>query len=255
MESKNINNSNKNYEDFTESKYAELISLAKKKYNFISYTDYKKKGQNILWRHDVDISVNRAFTLSKIEKESNITSTYFFHLHSFFYNLFEEDIALLAKKILSLGHELGLHFDPCFYQKTISPYCDLIMFAKIEKKILEELFFSKVVAISFHNPDTFSNFDSGSDKILGMVNVNSEYIKNKYSYCSDSNGYWRYKRLENILMSSEDKYLQVLTHPEWWVPSPMSPRERINRCIDGRAKKQNIYYDELLRSLGRENIR
>lgn len=250
-----IDNNKYYFNDFTEKNYRKLIKLSKSNYDFISFLDYKLKGKNLLWRHDVDFSVNRAFKLASIEHKNEIFSTYFFHLHNSFYNILEEEITLMAKKILELGHELGLHFDPYFYQKTFGVNCNLIKYIKIEKNLLEELFETKVIAFSLHNPDTFSNFDSTKEKILDMVNVYSKYIKTHYEYCSDSNGYWRFNRLENIISNPGTKNLHVLTHPGWWVPEPMSPRDRITRCIEGRAKSQHKRYDDLLKKYGRENIK
>jgi hypothetical protein len=160
----------------------------------------------------------------------------------------------LIRKIIELDHEIGLHFDPAYYFNLFGNNVNLSDFIKLEKKNLEKILGIDLVAISLHNPDLFS-IEFKKEKILKMINVNSEYINDKYFYCSDSNGYWRYNRLENVLLNTKYKFLQVLTHPEWWVPSPISPRERINRCIEGRAKKQNEYYDTLLEVLGRENIR
>jgi hypothetical protein len=51
------------------------------------------------------------------------------------------------------------------------------------------------------------------------------------------------------------KRIQVLTHPEWWQKEVMRPRQRIQRCIDGRAKKIAMLYDKLLQEWGRENVR
>lgn len=73
-------------------------------------------------------------------------------------------------------------------------------------------------------------------------------------YVSDSNGYWRYQRLSDVLENSENEKLHILTHPEWWTPEIMPPRERISRCIEGRSAKQHAIYDEALRKAGRLNV-
>lgn len=51
------------------------------------------------------------------------------------------------------------------------------------------------------------------------------------------------------------KIPNVLTHPVWWTPEPMSPRARVARAIDGRASCVHAYYDRSLAKGGRENIR
>ena len=71
----------------------------------------------------------------------------------------------------------------------------------------------------------------------------------------ESNGFWRHRRLRDVLEAAEDERLHVLTHPVWWTPEPVSPRMRITRCIEGRAAKQHQWYDDLLAREGRENVR
>ena len=236
--------------DFTEKNYRNI--LQKIKLPTIFYDEIDKYESFALWRHDVDSSVHRAYALAKIEKELNIKATYFFLLSSMFYNVFELEIKELIEKILSLGHQIGLHFDPTLYE--IKTKDDLEKYLYFEKNIIETLLQTQIKVFSFHNP---------SDKILkeyeefryaGMINTYARFFKENIPYCSDSNGYWRYKRLEDFLNEGHKK-IQVLTHPEWWQKEVMKPRDRIQRCIDGRAKKTAKKYDELLQSLRRENVR
>jgi hypothetical protein len=65
----------------------------------------------ILWRHDLDFSINRATVLAKIESEEGIRATYFINPRSSFYNPFEPSQAELIKKIIKYEHWIGLHFD------------------------------------------------------------------------------------------------------------------------------------------------
>jgi len=250
-----INSSKYHYEDFTEDNYSRLLSLAMGKYNFIDYKNYKSSGKNIIWRHDIDFSVHRAHKLAIIENSMNIKTTYFLYLHSFFYNLLEDEIFLLIKKIINLGHDIGLHFDTSFYNSTGCNEDYLIKMIEFEKNFLENILNKKIIAFSLHIPESCQNSFFSKEKIFGMINVSSDYIINNYGYCSDSNGYWRYRRLENVLVEAKDEKLQILTHPELWTPEPMSPRDRITRCIEGRAKSQHKRYDDILKNYGRENIR
>ncbi len=82
----------------------------------------------------------------------------------------------------------------------------------------------------------------------------SEYLRTKVPYCSDSNGYWRHHRLEDVLHEATDAQLHVLTHPELWQDTVMSPKERVYRCIAGRADKTRIGTTTLFRVHGRENV-
>ena len=76
----------------------------------------------------------------------------------------------------------------------------------------------------------------------------------RYAYVSDSNGYWRFERLPEVLAAGAHERLHVLTHPEWWQEQPMSPRERILRCIEGRGRASEATYDALLSDNQRVNV-
>jgi hypothetical protein len=87
-----------------------------------------------------------------------------------------------------------------------------------------------------------------------MVNAYGRYLRQHWGYCSDSMGIWRHRRLRDVLEAGEDERLHVLTHPEWWVPEPQSPRARVARAIEGRAARQHDRYDRLVEEMGRENV-
>jgi len=58
-----------------------------------------------------------------------------------------------------------------------------------------------------------------------------------------------------VLTEGVDERLHVLTHPEWWQPEAMAPRDRIVRCVEGRAAYTLRDYDEQLVRGNRENRR
>jgi hypothetical protein len=244
-----MNNNQSSY--FTLKKYNSLLKIAVDQYTFISYEETNNYEKFILLRHDLDFSVHRAFKLAAAENSAGIRSTYFLQLNSSFYNLFEEEIKNLVQKIVSLGHTIGLHFDCMSYH--VSSRESLIQFLTFEKNILDSLFEIDIRVFSFHNPgDHTLQFDDL--EYAGMINTYSKYFNENVAYCSDSNGYWRHEILENIIKHAKYDKLQVLIHPGWWQDEMMTPRERIKRCVEGRAVKQMKEYDNLLRSHGRLNI-
>ena len=163
-------------------------------------------------------------------------------MSSIFYNVFEQEVRKIFLEILSLGHQLALHFDWNCY--TIKSKKHLEKYLIYEKNIFEFLFKTKIKAFSFHNPTKkilkYNNF-----KYANMINAYGEYFINKVKYCSDSNGYWRHQRLNNFI-DNKYKKAQVATHPAWWTHKVMEPEQRIQRCISGRAKKCKKTYHELL---------
>jgi hypothetical protein len=241
------------FEDFTESEYRHLLRVASKKWEFVSYTDYAKAGQICLWRHDIDASVHRAHRLAQIEIEEGIRSTFLIHLHNTFYHFFEREIVDLVLSIREMGHAIGLHFDPNYYGEQALAGEGFLHWLQFEKDILEQVVGSEIQVFSYHNPDVGSWLALDQDRVLGMVNAYGRYLRANFTYVSDSNGYWRFKRLKNVLDEEAGK-LHILTHPVFWTPEPMSPRLRICRAVEGRAAKELSGYDELLATHGRKNI-
>jgi hypothetical protein len=242
------------FDDFTEAAYRRALDLAARNYAFASFVSRPEGRRHVLWRHDVDFSVHRALRLAEIEAEAGLRSTYFLYPHSQFYNLLSVLVAPKAKRIVELGHELGLHFDPTFYGGRLDRE-DFLRRVEAEKVLLSEVFGVAPVAVSFHLFGVLENAPPAEDVICGMVNAYGPTIRTGYVYCSDSNGVWRHERLFDVLERAEPDRLHVLTHPEWWSPEAMAPRARIQRCLDGQAAAVGKYYDELVDGFSRPNIR
>jgi hypothetical protein len=239
------------FADFTTDNFRRLVRLAKANYLFRRFTDFDPAERFVLWRHDVDFSVHRAAKMARIEAEEGVTATYFLHLHSEFYNLLEFEVKRLVKELVSFGHALGLHFDTHYYGVEHPEQLEQLL--DREKCILEESFEAEIRVFSFHiTSPAIVQFDN--PKYSGLINAYADYFRTEVPYCSDSNGYWRHRRLEDVLQKAADPRLQVLTHPELWQETVMSPKERVHRCIAGRAEKTRRWYDDTLRMYGRENV-
>jgi hypothetical protein len=226
--------------DFTEAEYDRLVRLAAEHYRFISFQEWHDAPPHtVLWRHDLDFSVHRALALARIEARAGVRATYFLNLHSAYYNALERDVAERVREILTLGHELGLHFDPTF-DATRAPGDTIAS----ERRLLEDVFAVPVRAFSLHNP-VVAGWNGDADEVDGMVNAYGSGVRARFAYVSDSHGVWRHRRLHDVLDEAGDERLHVLTHPEWWVPEPMTPRERVSRAIDGRAARTHERYDRV----------
>lgn len=231
------------FSDFTREHYRQLLQLAKRSYVFRSYTDFSRDERFVLWRHDVDLSMQAALALARIEAEEECRATYFLNPHSEFYNVLEREITLCVREIISLGHHIALHLDSQYYGIQSEAELDSVVLR--EKALLESFFEGPVDAVSFHNPTQFM-LSCRRWSYGGLVNAYAEYFQNEVGYCSDSNGYWRHRRLADVLESGEEERLQVLTHDGWWQEAPMSARARVYRCVQGRAEKLMRSYDAIL---------
>lgn len=237
--------------DFTRENYRRLVQLAAAKYPVTSYPDADFRERFVLWRHDVDMSIHASEHLAEIEAEAGVKATYFLLVHSHYYNLFEVETRDRVRRILALGHAIALHFDHGFHR--VSSVSQLESALVTEQRWLEDLFAAPIESFSFHDPDAFA-LSCRAERYAGLINCYAERFQSAAGYCSDSNGYWRHRRLEEVLAAATDERLQVLTHPEWWLAEVMSPRQRVHYCIDGRAAYLKTRYDEGMKAIDRLNV-
>lgn len=241
------------FEDFTEAGYCQALALARGHWAFERFGT--ECGEpHVLWRHDIDVSPHRALRLAHLECERGLKATYFFLLHSEFYNCMEAGTRDIMRGIAELGHDVGLHFDAAFYP-PIGDLETLERRIRWEADAIADLAGRAPVAVSFHNPtpEQLARFDQ--PRLGGLVNAYGRPLRERYRYISDSNGYWRFHRLHEVLSARQDAALHVLTHPEWWTPDERSPRDRIMRAVEGRAARVMQSYDAFLEAQGRENVR
>ena len=214
----------------------------------------ERREPHALWRHDIDVSPNRALQLAQIEHEGGLKATYFFLLHCEFYNCMEAATRDIMRRIGGYGHDIGLHFDMTFYPE-IDGVQSLERRVRFEADIVGDLAARPPVAVSFHNPTPEQLVRYDQPRLAGLVNAYGHPLRTGYRYVSDSNGYWRLHRLHEVLAELKDPKLHVLTHPEWWTPERRSTRDRNARAVEGRAARCLQSYDAFLESQGRLNVR
>ena len=95
------------------SHYIEAIEKARKlEYQFLRLCDFKEMDackKLIVFRHDVDISLENALKFARLEKSLGIQSTYFIRVSAKYNIMFYPNITIL-REIVNLGHEIGLHY-------------------------------------------------------------------------------------------------------------------------------------------------
>jgi hypothetical protein len=239
------------FADFTHEGYRDLLELARKRFVFRVYDDYRRDEPFILWRHDLDFAVSDALPLARLESQGGIRATYFVHLHGDFYNPFSvENLAHLAD-IASLGHAIGLHFD--FDRHRIGDEGDLCACLGADARRLQEECGQPVTAFSFHTPSAAALAFDG-ETYAGMVNTYSRYFREQVNYCSDSNGHWAHQRLRDVLEQPAERPLQVLTHPTWWSREVMSPRQKVEAVVAAAARDLLARHSAALRAYGRIEV-
>src|SRR5437773_437730 len=83
---------------FTLSEYRALLQIAKQRYRFCDFEDFDREGANrILWRHDLEYSLQEMDSLAQIDSQEAIVSVIFVQLRSPFYNA----LSIRARKLFA----------------------------------------------------------------------------------------------------------------------------------------------------------
>ena len=136
--------------------YKILIDFFKiKNYTFSLFSEPYSLKNLIYLRHDVDILIEDAVKLAELEYELGVKSTYFFLVNTNIYNLNSYKNRFLLKKIISLGHAIGLHYHQNENEKKINESEVKFQISTLERIIEKEIFI-----ISFHKPQPYLlNYD------------------------------------------------------------------------------------------------
>jgi hypothetical protein len=171
--------------------YRELLDAARAGgYRFATFEAEPQPGE-VLLRHDVDLSLEAALELARLEQEAGAHATYFLMKESVFYNLDSELGRETLRELRSLGHAVGLH--------------------GVYPRASHDDRFDAVLA--WHNPDP----EYVHEPVSGFVNVMQPPWFTKGKYRSDSNQHWREGCPHEELRAGTFEWLQLLTHPEIWV--------------------------------------
>jgi hypothetical protein len=153
--------------------------------------DAEPQAGTVLLRHDVDLSLDAALRLARLEHERGATATYFLMTESAFYNLDSTQGRDALQELRSLGHAVGLH--------------------GVYPRASRDDRFDAVLA--WHNPDP----EYVHEPVSGFVNVMQPPWFTKGKYRSDSNQHWREGCPHDELARGAFEWLQLLVHPEIWV--------------------------------------
>ena len=213
--------------DFDLDSYGDMISKIKSLgYKIVFFEDLDPKYKHMILRHDIDISLESALKMAIYEANQKFYSTYFILLRSEMYNVYACRTTEIIKKILSLGHRIGLHFDNSIY--TNKDYNSIDENCEKECSALESWFNIDITSISFHKPSKY--LISLDKKIAGRINTYQSLYFKRILYCSDSRGYWYYGDPLQYLKGKRNQALQLLTHPIWWdTKAKINPEIRLEQ--------------------------
>ncbi len=171
--------------------YRELLESAEAGgYRWTRFGDPPRSG-DVFLRHDVDLSLESAVEMARLEHELGVRATYFLLPESAFYNLQSALGRTVQRQLRQWGHAVGLH--------AVHPRAE------------PDPRFDAVLA--WHNPEP----EYVHEHVAGFVNVMEPPYFTTGHYRSDSNQHWREGCPHDELRAGAFEWLQLLVHPEIWV--------------------------------------
>ncbi|HZR95185.1 MAG TPA: hypothetical protein VFA56_05795 [Gaiellaceae bacterium] len=170
--------------------------------------DAEPRAGDLFLRHDVDLSLEAAVELARLEQSLGVHATYFLMTESVFYNLDSVIGRETLQHLRDLGHAVGLH--------------------AVYPRAAHDERFDAVLA--WHNPDAaYVN-----EPVDGFVNVMQPPWFTKGKYRSDSNQHWREGCPHDDLRTGAFEWLQLLVHPEIWVYPGATMGETMRTMVEAK---------------------
>ncbi len=229
-------------------------------YKFIGFPEVDHSGQAVsrhanlcLLRHDVDADIAAALIMAKIERQLDVSATYFFMLRSPLYNLMGRQNHIMVEEILDLGHSIGLHYDQGFDAQRNWSTARTATAIEEEAQWIATQFDTKVSAVSFHQPSSKilqENIDTGA-----LINTYDHRRLINFDYFSDSNRQFKLADLAmgdipNSMSAFSPRNLQLLIHPMWWVYEDRSTDAVWNCVIKSNLQRMQEQLIETERAYG-----
>lgn len=199
--------------DFTLAHYREILQRIAASHGTLSFGEAVPLGRRllererfVLMRHDVELSLDDAVTMAEADRAAGVRSTFFLQLGAE-YNLFEPESAERVRRLLALGHDLGLHYDLGLLE---SGGADPARLARRMIDLMEDFFATEIRAASPHMPMRSGRLL----EIPGVVDAYDPLYFSEIKYVSDSTQVWR----EGVVTSLLDRHdrIQLLTHEYLW---------------------------------------
>ena len=184
-------------------------------------------------RHDIDFCPSAALEMAEIEATHGVSATYFILMSTSLYNILSAEHCTFPRKLISLGHRIGLHYDVAALE-TVGAASAWEVF-RLQLDLLGALSGSRPRVISMHNPSA-----GGIDPFAGsgeFINAYDARFTKDIVYLSDSCGAWRDEAWDFLQGATLPDRLQLLIHPIFWRHEPADRLSRLEEFIDQRKKE------------------
>ena len=222
--------------------YREILLKARERYRLPLVSevgDELPEDDIFLIRHDIDISPQAALNMARLEHQLGIRTSYYVRLHAPFYNAFEEETCRVLSEIAALGHELGLHYEPGFFERLGR---DVARGIAGDIRAFESLFGFRSASVSQHEPSVGPLVKTLPD---GYPCAYQAHLVVDMPYFGDSGFHWR----EGCVCTKIGRYPQIhtLIHPHSWDRDPIPWQDVLRQWGRRQAERACQVMEEHIR--------
>lgn len=188
-----------------------------------------REGRFFLVRHDVDISPWAAERLALLEVEEGVRTTYYYRFHAPYYNLLDEKVAASVRRVAALGHEVGLHYEPGYFEALGD---DPTEGTRRDIRVFEELVGFETKTIAQHQPAQGPLLGEISEK---HADAYQRALVRDMPYFGDSGFHWR----EGCVCTKLGQHEQIhtLIHPHSWTISGVAWQDVLRAHADELSQR------------------
>jgi len=248
------------HRDFTCQIYKQLLTeLKKNKFQFLTFHDYLEQKINInkiiILRHDIDRKPDNALNIAQIENELEIKASYYFRITRTSFN------QTTIKRIISLGHEIGYHYEDLSFAK--GNFKKAIKNFETNLKLFRKLYPMKTICMhgsplsKWDNRLIWTKINYKDYGIIGEPYFDIDFTK--FSYLTDTGRKWndsissirdKVKNSKKLHFNSTGNIINALknnkfpnfvlmnTHPQRWTDNNFPwLNELISQSLKNQIKK------------------
>jgi hypothetical protein len=195
--------------EFTHATYRALLQhIAAQGHTICPLRDVPERGKFVILRHDIDYSVVKALELAEIEHDLGARATVFLMLGSTYYNLLALEHLRAARRIVTLGHEIGLHYDTDAFDHL--PPEEQSERVTLQARFLSDVLQTPVTSVAQHNPSVTAT----RVKVVGFRDAYADEYCRRIAYLSDSRRL--FGAADPFKFFEQHDQAQLLIHPLWW---------------------------------------
>jgi hypothetical protein len=224
--------------DFTYQAYEALLRFIREDLGrpIVALREVPDQDPCVILRHDIDFSLEKALHIAEIDQKVGARATVFVLMTCEYYNLLRPENIEAVRRIASMGHEIGLHYEIAA-APGVGPEAkaqDVVRLARF----LEEYAGVPISSVAQHNP----SMTEARLSIAGYRDAYDPRFFKQIGYLSDS----------RRLFGAPDVYQffrdhprsQFLAHPLWWHEDEQSRRQSFDNIVQGIVRLVTTRVDE-----------